>query len=162
MLPRDSDPAISVIMPVRNGLPYVGTAIASVLDQSFRDFELLAIDDGSDDDTVSVLEAAAAQDNRIRVIQLPKSGMRTAVNHGLELARAALVARMDADDVCLPDRFRLQKDFLDKHPEVVAVGGWAWAIDEQGERMFSIKCQRKQARWSIVSCKAQTASFTPR
>jgi len=143
MLPRLQVPQVSVLMPVRNGRPYVRIAIESVLGQSFRDFELIVLDDGSDDGTLLELNDIAQQDRRVCVVPLPRSGMRIAVNHGLELARAELIARMDADDICEPSRLEQQIAFLQKHPHVVALGAFAWAIDPDGDRLYPIDLPTK-------------------
>ncbi len=119
-------------------MPYLGEAIDSLLSQSFPRFELLVIDDGSQDATPELLQQYATRDQRVRVITRPAEGMRAAVNLGLSVARAEIIARMDADDISLTDRFEKQFQFLNTHPHVVAVGGQVWAMDESSTRMFAI------------------------
>ncbi len=150
-------PAVSVVMPVHNGILYLESAVRSVLEQTFQNFELLAINDGSTDESAAMLEQLAREDQRVRVIHIPKSGMRTAVNHGLSIAKADIVARMDQDDICLPDRFEKQYRYLESHPEVLGVGGAAWAMDEAGMVMFTIHCPAQWATierllWSGTNC----------
>jgi glycosyltransferase involved in cell wall biosynthesis len=111
-----SVPAVSVLMPVRNGVPWVREAVTSVLTQTAGDLELIVIDDGSTDDTPEVL--AAFRDPRLRIEQRSSAGITRALVRALELARAPLVARLDADDVALPDRLERQRRFLDNRPEV--------------------------------------------
>src|SRR5687767_104254 len=103
-------PAVSVLMSVRNGAPWVRDAVRSVLDQSAADLELIVVDDGSDDATPELLEAV--RDPRLRVELEPPRGLTASLNHALALARAPLVARLDADDVALPDRLARQRAFL--------------------------------------------------
>jgi Glycosyl transferase family 2 len=131
--PAHSTPAISVVMPVHNGERFVGEAIASVCAQTFADLELIVVDDGSTDRTPAVLEEAARADHRLRVHRLERNlGITSALNEGCRLARANLIARMDADDVCVPERLERQVAFLGAHPEVAVVGCWVQRIDEQG------------------------------
>ena len=98
-------PAISVLMPVHNGELTLAEAIQSILAQTFRDFELIAVDDGSTDSSPTILRKFAARDGRIRVISRPNTGIAGALNDAIELATGEFVARMDADDVSMPNRF---------------------------------------------------------
>lgn len=114
-------PAISVLLPVRNGVEFLPTAVKSVLAQTDGDFELLVVDDGSTDGSGAVAEAF--RDPRIRVLRNDESqGVAGALNRGLSEARGRLVARLDADDRCHPERFERQRRFLDAHPEVGVLG----------------------------------------
>jgi glycosyl transferase family 2 len=116
-------PRVTVLLPVYDGREHLAAAIESILGQSFRDFELLVIDDGSSDGSADVI--AACRDSRVRCVRNERNlGLVASLNRGLELARGELVARMDADDLSLPDRLRRQVDFLDANPEVGACGGW--------------------------------------
>lgn len=119
-------------MPCFNAERYLRAAAASILEQSYADFELLVVDDGSDDATLSILEEFAGTDSRVRVESRPHAGIVAALNHGLSVARGELIARMDADDVSLPHRLQRQVTFLDQHPEVAAVGSWMREIDAGG------------------------------
>lgn len=114
-------------MPVRDGERHVGEAIESILGQTYSDLELLVVDDGSTDATPAVVGDFAQRDARIRVVQSRGSGLSAALNYGLELAGGEYVARMDADDIALPDRLARQVAFLDAHPDVAVVGG-AWIV----------------------------------
>lgn len=125
-----STPAVSVLMPVYNAGRFLVTAIDSILAQTFSDFELIAIDDGSRDNSAKVLAELAARDQRIRVFTQENQGIVVTLNRALELARAPLVARMDADDVSRPDRFAKQIAYLQRHPEIAAVSGALDYIDE--------------------------------
>ena len=126
-------PKVSVIMPVRDGERWVAEAIRSVRDQTFADFELLVIDDGSVDATPAILAEAAAADPRLVILQQQRDGLVAGLNRGLATARAPLIARLDADDVALPDRLARQVDYMEQHPEVVLLGGWATVIDEHSQ-----------------------------
>ncbi len=119
-----SPPAITVLMPVHNGDAYLDASVQSILDQSFRDFELLAVDDGSTDRTPALLQQAAQRDPRVRVIGGgARLGFSAALNLGLDAARGEYVARMDADDVAAPDRLACQHAYLEAHPEIGLCGG---------------------------------------
>jgi hypothetical protein len=123
-------PAISVAMSVYNGERFLVPAIESVLAQTFTDFEFLILDDGSSDGTRAIIEHYAAQDSRIRPIIRENRGLIASLNQLLEESRAPLVARMDADDVCLPTRFARQIDYLAAHTDYGVVGTWCEDIDE--------------------------------
>jgi hypothetical protein len=125
-----STPGISVAMSVYNGERFLAAAIESVLAQSFGDFEFLILDDGSRDASRAIVTHYAAQDSRIRLIARENRGLIASLNELLGLARAPLVARMDADDVCLPERFAHQVGFLAARPEVGVLGTWTADIDE--------------------------------
>jgi glycosyltransferase involved in cell wall biosynthesis len=125
-------PQVSVIMPVRNAGAWVKEAIESLLVQTFADFELLVIDDGSSDATRSILDTTAATDRRIRLIRTVPLGLVPALNRGLAETRGALLARLDADDRALPRRLGAQVDYMSRHPDVGLLGTWAERIDAQG------------------------------
>lgn len=115
------EPQISVVMSVYNGESYLAEAIDSILAQSFTDFELIVINDASIDGTAAVL--SGYDDPRIRIVtNSENSGLTVNLNRGIALARAPLIARHDADDRSHPDRFRLQLDFLARHPDIAVLG----------------------------------------
>lgn len=131
-----TNPAVSIIMPVYNAEAFLACAIDSILAQTFSSWELIAVDDCSSDTSAAILDAYAAKEPRIRVFRNAQNlrvggTLDAAVAH----ARGNLIARMDADDVALPDRLALQVAFLGAHPDVVAVGGQAYRIDESGKRI---------------------------
>jgi glycosyltransferase involved in cell wall biosynthesis len=126
------EPSVTVLMPVRNGARDLRAACASVLEQSEPCFEFLIIDDGSTDATPGILEDLAGRDPRVRVLRQGANGIVTALNRGLREARAPLIARMDADDLCLPGRLAAQIARLQAYPGIVALGtGWR-VIDGAG------------------------------
>ena len=117
-----STPAISVVMPVYNGERYLRDAVASILQQTFRDFEFIAVNDGSKDRSKAILDDIASVDPRLRVVSQANTGIVGALNHGLAIAKGEFVARMDADDFSQPERFAQQITFLRQNPNCVCVG----------------------------------------
>jgi glycosyltransferase involved in cell wall biosynthesis len=130
-------PRVSVLLPVFNGSAYIVDAVTSILGQTFRNFELLVIDDGSTDDTRTLLAPLAAQDKRLVVLAEPRRGLVGSLNYGLTSARAPYIARMDADDEALPGRFAAQVSYLDAHPDCVAVGTGILKVDAGGRSKSS-------------------------
>lgn len=127
-----STPRVSVLMPVYNGEKYLELAVESILAQTFEDFEFLIINDGSTDRTREILDRLAAKDARIRVVHRENRGITPTLNELLRLARADLVARMDADDIALPERFAKQTRHLDENPECALVASSVVIIDPDG------------------------------
>lgn len=125
-------PAISVVIPVHNARRYLEAAVASVSAQSCGDFEIIAIDDGSTDGSGGLLQQLAVREPRLRVRSRPNTGIVGALNDGLAMARGEFVARMDADDLCLPGRLARQVAHLRSHPDCVAVGSAFRYIDAEG------------------------------
>jgi glycosyltransferase involved in cell wall biosynthesis len=119
-------------MSVYNGEKYAPEAVESILAQTFRDFELIVIDDGSTDGTKALLEGFAQRDTRVRLISRPNKGLTKTLNEGLGVARGEFVARMDADDVSLPTRFEKQIEFLRANPDCVCVGARVLRVDPYG------------------------------
>jgi glycosyltransferase involved in cell wall biosynthesis len=128
-----TNPAISVAMSVYNGEQFLALAIESILAQTFTDFEFLILDDGSKDGSAAIIDAYAAQDSRIRAIHRENKGLIVSLNQLIEESRAPLIARMDCDDISLPERFAKQMAFLKANPEYGVVGSWTADIDENGE-----------------------------
>lgn len=122
-------PTVTVLMAVHDGEPYLREAVDSVLGQTYRDFELRIVDDGSTDGTPAVL--ASIDDPRVRTVRQENRGLAAALNAGLDLARGRYVARMDADDVCLPERLERQVAFMEAHPEVDVLGTWVRTFGER-------------------------------
>jgi glycosyltransferase involved in cell wall biosynthesis len=126
-------PHVTVLMPVFNRERFVDEAIQSVIGQDFEDFELLIVDDGSTDRTPEILRSWAGRDPRIVVITLPENlGIPSALNQGLEHARAPYVARLDSDDIMMPRRLAAQAAVLDDDPEVVLVSSAYEMMDSEG------------------------------
>jgi hypothetical protein len=130
-------PEVTVLLPVYNGEAYLRTTIESLLAQTFEHFELLIVDDGSTDRTSAI--ATGYDDPRVRVERFETNrGLSAALNRGLQLATAPLIARQDADDISRPDRLAAQVAFLRAHPDVALVGSLARAIDEAGRPVQAI------------------------
>lgn len=125
-------------MPVHNGAAYLAAALKSILAQTFADFEFLILDDGSTDATPAILVRTAREDARIRLISRPQRGLVASLNELVGQARGEFVARMDADDIALPDRLAAQIAFLRAHPEVVCVGGANMMIDGAGRYLTTL------------------------
>lgn len=125
-------PTVSVIMAVHNAAHYLAPAVRSIIAQTFRDFEFIVIDDGSTDESPAILQRFARDDPRIRLITRANKGLTRSLNEAVGLCQGEFVARMDADDIAAPERFRLQVDFLRAHPEVVLLGGCYDLIDDAG------------------------------
>lgn len=132
-------PRVTVLTPVYNGLPYLKESIESTLAQSMKDFELLVIVDGVEgnkDGSYECARAYAAEDPRIHVILNEQNlGTSKTMNKGIELARAPYVARLDQDDVSLPNRLHTQLAYLEAHPELSIVCSWEYGIDGQSRRV---------------------------
>jgi hypothetical protein len=124
-------PRVTVLVAVRDGLPWLREAVESVLAQTFADFELLVVDDASTDGTAEAAEAYG--DARIRVLRNERNlGQAPSLNRGLRDAVGEYVARLDADDVCLPERLERQVAVLGGEPSLALVGTWMDVVDEQG------------------------------
>ncbi len=125
-------PKVTVLMPVYNAALFLREAIESILSQSFRDFELLIINDGSTDNSIQIIESFS--DLRIKVVNNEQNlGVIKSRNKGLVLARGEYIANMDADDISLSSRLEKQVQFLDRHPEVVVLATKLTLIDEEGK-----------------------------
>lgn len=125
-------PAVSVVISVYNGLPYLEEAIESILRQTFENFEFIIINDGSSDGSKEVLERLAGQDGRIRLVHQKNLGLPAALNRGIGMAGGKYIARMDADDISLAGRLQHQVDFLNEHPEVGVLGTQISEINDEG------------------------------
>lgn len=136
------NPKISVVMPVYNGQEFLGEAIKSILSQSFRDFELIIVNDGSTDNTLGIIEKF--KDKRIRVINNVKNlGLAKTINRGVITAKGEYIARCDADDINDKDRFKIQVDFLDKNKNYVLVGSNIETIGESSKVTGFLKFPEK-------------------
>ena len=145
---REDNPLVTVLMPVFNAEKYLGSAMESILSQTYTHFEFLIINDGSTDKTAQIIESYS--DKRIRLIQNPRNlGLVKTLNIGIDLAKGKYIARMDADDICHAERLERQVEFLETHPKVVLIGSGYVMIDEFGN---PVHIKRKpmdsiQVRW---------------
>lgn len=133
-------PKVTVFIPVYNRERYIQEAVDSILAQSFPDFELLLIDDGSTDSSVAIMNSYT--DPRIRLVRNECNlGIPHTRNRGLQLARGEYIALLDSDDYAYPDRLNKQVAFLDAHPDYAEIGSWSRAMDEQSRPLKKIKVQ---------------------
>lgn len=130
-----STPLVSVVMAVYNGEEYLDKAIESILNQSYKNFEFIIINDGSNDHTQDILNKYQADDSRIVTISRENKGLVASLNEGIAKAKGTLIARMDADDIALPFRFDEQVEYLNQNSDVVCVGTSPIIIDEDGDEL---------------------------
>ncbi len=133
-------PRVTVFIPVHNRQHYIASAVDSILAQSFGDFELLVVDDGSTDATLEVL--SRYRDPRLRVECNPRNlGIPATRNRGLELARGEYIALLDSDDLAWPNRLARQVEALDRHPELAQIGSACDFMDAGGRRLRRVRRQ---------------------
>lgn len=125
MLNTSRRPTVSVLLAVYNGGRYLPASLDSLLHQTLRDIEVIAVDDGSTDDSAALLAAVSRHDARLKVVSRENRGLSFSLNEARALATGRYLARMDADDLCLPRRLELQATFLDAHPDVDVCGSFA-------------------------------------
>lgn len=135
---------LSVVMTNYNTRPdYLKSAVESVLNQTFSDFEFIVVDDGSTDSSPNIIEEYAKSDSRIIFLKNESNmGITKSLNRGFSAACGEYIARMDADDISLPTRFEKQIEFLNQHTDVIVCGTWADLIGEGAEK-------RKKKTWTV-------------
>jgi glycosyltransferase involved in cell wall biosynthesis len=143
-------PTVSCLLPVYNGEKYIRESIKSILAQTFSDFELIIVNDGSTDSSLEIIQQMRTIDDRIVLINHRHSGIIGALNVGLAAARGAFIARMDADDISMPDRFLVQYEFLRDNPDVVLVGGLCGSINDQGHPSITSTTGNRHARADLL------------
>lgn len=150
MMRPDHIPALSVVVPTYNAAKYIGEAVASVLSQDFADFELLLVDDGSTDDTASILQPFAT-DPRVRLLRNERNmGLIATLHRAYEECKAPLIARMDSDDICAPARFGRQVEFLRQHPDVGIVGGAIRFFGNIAPKVFRFPLEHEAIRPAML------------
>lgn len=152
-------PAVSVLLPVRNGMPYMPRAVESVLAQTCADLELLVVDDGSTDGTGTYLRSVA--DPRVRVLTAEDRGLAAALNAGLAAASAPFVARQDADDWSAPTRLAKQLAFLTTHPEVDVLATAVDFVDADDRAVDDGWTATVRRQWDSAVTPAQIAELMP-
>jgi glycosyltransferase involved in cell wall biosynthesis len=140
---NDSTPLISVVLPVYNGEKHLAEAVGSVLAQTFWNFELIIIDDGSTDGSLRILQDYQKRDGRIRLISRENRGLATTLNDSIEIARGEWLARMDQDDIALPYRFERQQVWLNKTRADIS-GSWVRRFGSPDKRVVRF-CQADEA-----------------
>lgn len=123
---------LSVILPFYNAQDFLAESIASIKEQTYSDFEVICIDDGSTDDSLVTLARAISGDNRFKVISRENKGLIASLNEGISIAKGKYIARMDADDICLKDRFKTQLAVFERSPKCAVVGSSYQYIDING------------------------------
>ena len=126
-------PEISVILPVYNAEQYIAEAVNSILNQTFNDFECIIINDGSTDNSLTILQELAKKDPRIVLVSRENKGLIATLNEAISHAKGKFIARMDADDIALPLRLEKQYHYLTKNPTVAVLGTGYRFISESGE-----------------------------
>ncbi len=130
----EKNPKISVVMATHNGEQFIKEAVNSILTQTYSDFEFLIVDDGSTDSTPTILNEYQAKDQRIKIVTNPHCvGLTKSLNIAIRQAKGEYIARMDDDDISLPNRIEKQINFITKNPEIVLLGAWAFLINENGQ-----------------------------
>ncbi len=155
------EPLISVVVPIYNGGPYLIDALASVVEQTFGDWEMICVNDGSSDGSGEVADWFARQDSRIRVIHQTNAGIVSALNTGWRQARGPLICRMDCDDIAQPDRLQTQQRYLRDHPECVVVGGSILEIDHQSDPLAVSRLPEQHAEIVKHLLHRRTGHFHP-
>ena len=124
---------VSIVMATYNSIEFLPRSIESVLEQTFGDFEFIIVEDVSQDDTYARLKEYRDYDSRINIIKNHRNfGLATSLNIAIDISRGQFIARMDADDICVPHRLERQIDFLLKHPDIDALGAGIEAINQEG------------------------------
>lgn len=140
---------ITVVMPVYNGQKYLRPAIESILNQTFGDFELLVIDDGSTDDSREICRSYG--DARIRLQENKENlGLVRTLNKGLDLAGGEYIARMDCDDISFPERFARQVAFMEEHPEIGICGTWYEKISDRRPVLMRFPTEHETLRFFML------------
>lgn len=148
-----SDYLISVVMSVYNGHKYLGETIESILNQSFQNFEFIIIDDGSTDGAIDIIRYYEKQDERIKVISNEANiGLALSLNKGIQAAKGKYIARMDADDVCFPERFATQIAYLEENPQIWILGCDIFHVDGDGNKIREITypSDSTRLRWNML------------
>ncbi len=142
-------PKITVLMPVFNGEKYLAEAIESILNQTYKDFEFLIIDDGSTDNSVEIIRKYS--DPRIRLVKNEKNlGLPTTLNIGLDIARGEYIARMDCDDISHLRRFKKQIEFMDNNPNISICGTWMKTIGEKTGIIIEVPKTNEEIKCSLL------------
>jgi|SRR5437867_2044683 len=131
-------PEVTLVMSVFNGEPFLAAALDSLMAQSVQEFAIIVVNDGSTDGSAQILDEYAGRRGRMQVIHQRNSGVAEAVNRACDLVKTPYIARMDADDISLPDRLARQLGFLRRRPQVALLGGGAEFINARGAMMFKV------------------------
>jgi glycosyltransferase involved in cell wall biosynthesis len=145
-----SGPMVSIVLPTLNGEQYIGATIESILNQTYENFELIIVDDGSTDETASIIKQIS--DPRIQIVSQQNQGVCKATNRGFSMARGKYLVRHDHDDLSFPKRLERQVKFLEDHPECAFVGSWTqiWEGNQPTERVHRHPTEPAQVALAIL------------
>lgn len=143
------NPIISVVLPVYNAEKYIAEAIDSILSQTFSDFELIVINDGSTDASLTILQSYQDIDARIRLFSRENRGLVNTLNEGIDLARGVWLARMDADDIAMPQRFEKQLQWLEQTNSDIC-GSWVQFFGSSDQRTLRHPCSDDAIKMSLL------------
>jgi glycosyltransferase involved in cell wall biosynthesis len=146
-----SKPLVSVVLPVYNGEEHLADAINSILSQTFSDFELILIDDGSTDGSPKILQAYKQSDPRVRVIVRENRGLVTTLNEAVDIARGKWIARMDQDDIALPHRLKCQLEWLETTGADIS-GSWVRRFGSSDKRVIKLRQTDEAIKIEILFC----------
>lgn len=142
-------PKVSIIMAVHNGLPYLQSAVDSILRQTFTDFEFIIVDDASTDGSLTILRSYL--DKRLRIVKnLNQSGLARSLNRAIRLSRGQYIARMDHDDISRPTRLETQVEFLEAYLSIGVVGTWASTIGERNRQIWRLPTRDSEIRIELL------------
>jgi len=154
-LDENRNPPVSVLMPAFNCARYLTAAMESILSQTFREFEFVVVDDGSTDGSSEILDAFAKLDKRVRVLHQQNTGYVIALQNGLRLCTGEFIARMDADDIAMPERIEKQFEHFQRNPGTALVGCEFYDIDENGAILSQGEypyVTNRVIRWLLLLC----------
>lgn len=130
-------PLVSVIMPAYNSEKHIEQSVNSILEQTYKNIELIVVDDGSSDCTRKTVNKLKKSDSRIHLLRNDNNmGISVSLNRAIEYSKGKYIARLDSDDISLPERISQQVNILEKRKNVSICGTWAIAIDEMGNKLF--------------------------
>jgi len=162
----DEQPLVSIILPVYNAERYIAFSIESVINQTYRNLEILIVDDASNDRSIELVQGF--KDSRIKIVKNEQnSGISASLNKGLSLAIGKYIARMDADDICLPNRIETQVKFLLANPDVAVIDSVMQLMDTDNKlmsRVNSTKISEKAIRRTLPfdNCLGHSSVMLPR
>ena len=150
----DEKPLVSVLIAAYNEEDWIEKALESIVSQTYKNIEIIVVDDGSTDDTLKILETKRQEDRRINIITQENKGLTRSLNIGISKCNGKYIARMDADNISRKDRIQKQVTFLTKNADYTVVGSWRKEIDEKGnikKRKFPVKNEEIK-KWLIRAC----------
>lgn len=153
---QKKQPKVSVIIPVYNGSSFIGETVSSIFKSNYRNFEVILVDDGSTDKTKKICQILEKKYQRLRFYSFDKNkGMVRCLNFAIAKAKGKYIARLNQDDLMMPDRLKKQVHFLEKNPEYVAIGGAIGLFDDKGKNIdkvfFPLTDEDIRKQWLLLS-----------